>query len=329
VTETYPYAGPVTHTYDDGTVERTITIDLVDEDGTFADADANGQGGAVVIRPQGGRLEISWTGWGTLQSAASVNGPYEDVITGGAPYLADPSGPQRFYRVLRSFAVRVNDVAPCIELSGAHTVDAGALYTLTLGRVIDPGKDTVSQYVVHWGDGKMDRYTSAGQVTHVYDSGPADRTIQIDLVDEDGAHPDVNGRKDAGPLAIHRAGAQLQLAWTGWGVLQAADSLDGQYQDLVAGIGPYLVSPSASRQFYRLLPSFDVHVNAAAAPQLDTSLFLARPGNTWQLEWTGSAILQVANSVTGPYADLFTGAGPYAIDLSGPQRFYRLLRSIG
>ena len=32
-------------------------------------------------------------------------------------------------------------------------VNEGSLYTLTLGAVTDPGTDTVTDYVVHWGDG--------------------------------------------------------------------------------------------------------------------------------------------------------------------------------
>ena len=54
------------------------------------------------------------------------------------------------------------------------------------GAVTDPGADTVSSYVVHWGDGNTDTYASNGAKTHTYADGPNDYTITVDLVDEDG-----------------------------------------------------------------------------------------------------------------------------------------------
>ena len=50
-------------------------------------------------------------------------------------------------------SVTVNNVAPTIAISGAASVNEGSAYSLTLGAVTDPGTDTVSSYIVHWGDG--------------------------------------------------------------------------------------------------------------------------------------------------------------------------------
>ena len=50
----------------------------------------------------------------------------------------------------------VDNVAPTIAISGAANVDEGSAYSLTLGAVTDPGTDTVSSYIVHWGDGNSD-----------------------------------------------------------------------------------------------------------------------------------------------------------------------------
>ena len=57
------------------------------------------------------------------------------------------------------FSVTVNNVAPTIAIRGAASVNEGSAYSLTLGAVTDPGTDTVSSYVVHWGDGSSDTYT--------------------------------------------------------------------------------------------------------------------------------------------------------------------------
>jgi nitrous oxidase accessory protein NosD len=95
-------------------------------------------------------------------------------------------------------SLTVNNTPPTISLSGATDVNEGGLYSLTLGPVVDPGADTVTNYAIHWGDGITDNYTPAqistmgGVVTHTYvDDNPtgtlADlNTISVDLTDEDG-----------------------------------------------------------------------------------------------------------------------------------------------
>ena len=79
-------------------------------------------------------------------------------------------------------------MAPSIGISGAANVNEGAPYSLTLGSVTDPGSDTVTSYIVHWGDGSTDTYATAGAKTHTYADGPASRAITVDLIDEDGTY---------------------------------------------------------------------------------------------------------------------------------------------
>ena len=59
--------------------------------------------------------------------------------------------------------------------------------------MIDPGADAVTQFNVDWGDGEVVAFATAGNlpgtVTHIYADGPATRTINVQLVDEDGTHP--------------------------------------------------------------------------------------------------------------------------------------------
>jgi PKD repeat protein len=84
--------------------------------------------------------------------------------------------------------VIVYNVTPTIALSGAASVDEGSPYTLNLGAVTDPGDDTVTEYIVHWGDGETTPYSSVGNVDHTYVDGSLSPTITVDLVDEDGTH---------------------------------------------------------------------------------------------------------------------------------------------
>ena len=95
-----------------------------------------------------------------------------------------------------TFALTVNNVAPTIAISGAASVNEGATYTLTLGAVTDPGTDTVSQYIVNWGDGN-NTYTTGGAKTHTYADGSATQAITVALIDEDGTF-----KNRANPLSV-------------------------------------------------------------------------------------------------------------------------------
>jgi hypothetical protein len=105
-----------------------------------------------------------------------------------------------------TFTLTVNNAAPTIALSGADSVNEGALYTLRLGDITDPGSDTVSQYIVNWGDGSSDTYTTPGDKTHTY-AGAGTRDITVDLTDEDGTHAD-----RADPLSVVMNAAPTDLA---------------------------------------------------------------------------------------------------------------------
>jgi hypothetical protein len=89
-----------------------------------------------------------------------------------------------------SATVNIVNVQPTIAISGASNVDEGSSYDLNLGAVTDPGDDTVSSYVVNWGDGSSDTYASGGVKGHTYADGPNGYAITVDLTDEDGTFLD-------------------------------------------------------------------------------------------------------------------------------------------
>src|SRR5262245_49063126 len=85
-----------------------------------------------------------------------------------------------------SLAVHVRNVAPTLTVSGPSAVDEGSVYTLGLAST-DPGADTISKWVVTWGDGTTSTGTgNPSSVTHTYADGPADYTISATASDEDG-----------------------------------------------------------------------------------------------------------------------------------------------
>jgi large repetitive protein len=125
-----------------------------------------------------------------------------------------------------SKVVTVNNVAPTIAITGAATAQVNQTYTLNLGAVTDPGQDTVTSYVIDWGDGTLQTVGAGGNVTHTYTSAGA-RTVLLDLVDEDGTYLDVaslavNVQSQAlntvrigdAPDRQTGSGGQWQAAWT-------------------------------------------------------------------------------------------------------------------
>ncbi|WP_078120005.1 Calx-beta domain-containing protein [Thiosocius teredinicola] len=227
--DTYAANGDVTHTYADPG-GYTITVDVVDEDGTYsalasldvtvtpvsaplpvevdAGADATLNEGQTLTKTitftdgedsnaDGWSYSVDWNGDGVVDETNPIaagatsfeisntfaDGPASQTVsvtvtdTGGTDQDSD------------TFDVAVNNVAPTLGLNGDSSVQEDGLYTLTLGAVVDPGEDTIANYVVHWGDGSDDIYTTNGDVTHTF-ADPGVYTITVDLVDEDGTYTD-------------------------------------------------------------------------------------------------------------------------------------------
>ena len=110
--------------------------------------------------------------------------------------------------------VTVDNVAPSISLTGAPSVDLGRDYTLGLGSIVDPGTDTVTTYRVDWGDGNVEDFAAAGDVTHRYaDEGQF--SIGVTLIDEDGTHIDAGTTRvvvsAATPLLSLEAGSDANI----------------------------------------------------------------------------------------------------------------------
>ena len=129
----------------------------------------------------------------------------------------------------QTLTVEVDNVAPIIGLDGPAAVDEGSIFTLTLGEVSDPGTDTVTEYRVFWGDGStfngnnFETFFSAGQVSHVY-NGAGERTIVVDLRDEDGTFP------GAGTFALFVNDVPPRIALSG-----AAEVEEGSEYTLILG----------------------------------------------------------------------------------------------
>jgi len=217
---TYTAAGAKTHTYADGPLAASITVSLVDEDGTYSNVaskavavgnvpptisitgNASVNEGAVytltlgsVSDPGADAVSSYIVNWGdgtisTYTAAGAKTHTYADgpLAASITVSLVDEDGT---YNNVASKAVAIGNVPPTISITGNASVNEGALYTLTLGSVTDPGADAVSSYIVNWGDGTTSTYTAAGAKTHTYADGPFAASITVSLVDEDGTYSNV------------------------------------------------------------------------------------------------------------------------------------------
>ncbi|MFC5768639.1 PKD domain-containing protein, partial [Thauera sinica] len=226
-----------THVYQDGGTGGTdyaISVALVDEDGTHANAgsktitvanvapvlalsgaDDIDEGGSYLLAiaatdPAGAADPLSYTiDWGDGSAVQTLTAAELAALGGNVAHVFadDEDGPvnatARTITVTasdgdggvaqQSRSVTVHNVAPTLALSGAAGQVQGTAYALTLGAVSDPGLDTVTAYVVDWGDGTVGVFDSAGEVTHTY-AGTGDYTISVSLADEDGTHAGVATR---------------------------------------------------------------------------------------------------------------------------------------
>ncbi|MCI0685503.1 MAG: PKD domain-containing protein [Gemmataceae bacterium] len=217
-----PVNATATHTYADGAAGYIITVDLTDEDGTHVAAgtldvtidnvkptivlfgDTTVNEGALytltlgeVTDPGADTITNYSINWGDGTPADVGSNPINATAThtyadGAAGYIitVDLKDEDDDYLAAGSLAVTVNNVKPTIALSGDATVNEGALYTLSLGDVIDPGTDTITNYLINWGDGTFTDETgnpANTTATHTY-QGAGSYTITVELTDEDGPH---------------------------------------------------------------------------------------------------------------------------------------------
>src|SRR6185437_10546818 len=191
--------------------------------------------------------------------------------------------------------------------------NAGGTYSLNLGAVNDPGQ-TVSQYLVHWGDGSpIDVYSNTGTVTHPYTATGSD-TISVDLVDGNGT---IAG---AGTLPVTVTQPTLTLSG-------AAGVFQGQSYKLT--ISPPIDLGGTSQQYIVHWGEGNTDTYSAATTQLIASHVYTGPlqaaitadlvDNTGTFLSAGSKNLTVAApptvSLTGS-ANANVG-GTYTLNLSG------------
>ena len=84
-------------------------------------------------------------------------------------------------------SVQVNNVSPTVAISGPSAINEGSTYTLTLSKS-DPGADTISQWVINWGDGTTSTLPGSATTASKVFADNAVRTITATATDDDGTY---------------------------------------------------------------------------------------------------------------------------------------------
>lgn len=159
-----------------------------DPDGTAVtyawDVDGDGQ----YDDASGATATLTWTQLKALTTPVSDNGARVIRLR-----VTDATG----LSSTATAALTVSNTAPTVTLTGAATAISGTPYTLTLGSS-DPGADTISQYVINWGDGQSQTVSgTTTSVTHRYLQPGGNRNISVQATDEDGTW-----NNSGGPLVV-------------------------------------------------------------------------------------------------------------------------------
>jgi VCBS repeat-containing protein len=162
---------PTLDALDDIDLDEGQTLDVT---AIASDVDGDTLAFELLLAPDGADIDangrILWT---------ALDGDATALFT---VRVSDPSGAQ----ATRSFSAHVANVPPMLGLAGPPVAQQGFAYTVLLDHA-DPGDDTITEWVIDWGDGSESVLAGdATQASHVYDTQLGATRIQALARDEDG-----------------------------------------------------------------------------------------------------------------------------------------------
>ncbi|MDH4170997.1 MAG: PKD domain-containing protein, partial [Acidimicrobiia bacterium] len=265
----------------------TYAWDL-DNDGDFDDA-------------TGSRPVISWATLGTL-------GVDDDAGFVVAVEIDDGTG-----TATDTAALTVANTEPTVTIRAPRAAAVGARYTIDVV-VEDPGADTVSTWVVTWGDGRVDALSGTpGPVSHTYTAAGLTNDVTVSVTDDDGtwitADAVVPYYDAIDKVGRHRTVTGTKLTDLG----PTAGSLAGAHSATVGPDGNLYVTGNSSNTVSRYDGATSAHLGTfvtAGAGGLSgpTGLTFGPDGNLYVAS-SGTAQVLRYNGNTGAFIDSFVGAG--------------------
>lgn len=191
----------------------------------------------------------------------------------------------------RSFNLEVRNVAPTLNVSVPAPAVGGAPVELQFS-ASDPGTDTITEWIVKWGDGSTITLPgSARSASHTYGLPGGSFTVQVSARDEDGI-------THAAPLPLVVAPATLRVLAT---------------QPTASGVRLVFNQPvdtSTIAQFGGALRSNDFSLRGTASGLVNGSLVFASDGLSAEFVRTGAALPSDRYTLTlASGADAFRAAG--------------------
>ncbi|MEZ6135354.1 MAG: LamG-like jellyroll fold domain-containing protein [Pirellulaceae bacterium] len=313
---------------------NTITLDVTAQN----DAPTASHGGAYAIN-EGDSLNLDASGSTDVDGDTLTyrwdldnDGQYDDLVTSNATEAVawstlyglgvDDDGVYTIGLqvddgngglVASSTTVTIANVGPTLTASGAATAGGDQTYTLTLTDV-DPGNDTISSWIVNWGDGSIDTYVGdPSSVTHVYSNDLSGLTfnIAVSAIDEDGQYFEAN-------LLAPAYGGDYVNEYDGFGgtfvgsFAPSSDGILGHANIVFMPNGNYLVSGVDSGNIVEYQPdgtrvgdfvaASDTHLNNPGG------MAYGPDGNLYVADYGGGKIVRF-DGTTGGYIDDFVASG--------------------
>ena len=207
----------------------------------------------------------------------------------------------------------VFNTEPTISTSGSATSMSGSVYTLNLGAT-DPGVDTVTEWVIDWGDGTTQ--TIPGNplsTTHTY-TGPS-RTYNVlaAVTDEDGTYLQ-NDLVVAGYLSHNTIRYEAPFGRNP-SPLQLGFGMDNPYDVAIAPSGDYYVAAYGTHAVYRYDGTTGNYVAQFAAGTNPVGLEFGPDGDLYVTSYGTNEVLRF-DGLTDASLGVFVTAGSGG--LTGP-----------
>ena len=286
--------------------EATVSVLLSDPSATPPVANPNGpyavsEGATVAVSGSGSTgssLTYAWDldgdgVFGEIGTAAKRGNERGMIVSFNANGLDGPSTRTVYLRVTdgggvtntASATVQVNNAPPTLTLGGANTALALLPYTLTLNAA-DPGADTITGWVINWGDGVSQNVAgNPSSVTHTYGiTFVGARTITATATDEDGTYAapskgiTVQPPDTIRPTATASAPDVSTMGGTTYTfTVTYADNV-GINTSLIDGNDLIATSPNGYSQLAQL-----VSVNSSSPTSVVATYRITPPGGAWDI----------------------------------------------
>ena len=249
-----------------------------------------------------------------------------------------PSHDQRgFVRDVTSdigaFEYNVANTAPTLTVTGAASVEEGAVYTLNLS-ASDPDSHTIIRWTINWGDGTIETIPGyQSSATHIYSNPGFTYNILVSAIDDENTPIHIHNDLFAGHY-INNAGVyRIQGTWGAPPTEFATEgTLDKTIQPIIGPDGNLYVSGEFSGNVLRYNTATGAFIDVFADISGEAGGIAFGPdGNLYLADFTNREILRFNGSDGSAMGAFVTGIGgrPYGLTFGPDGNLYVGLYNTG